>query len=231
MSADEEDITGPENEVEEEEEVETEESRSAGSRLSEETWAEIENAYELGTKKMPELSKEYGVSRQSISRRFKTRNISFGTRAHELRQAQANGVKAAAASKAGQAAIQAAESFADQRREWVEESRVDGYKSLHQVQLIAKKQVAEAIRNNRPMASIDDDLKAVARYQKILIDNVNTRLGILNADAIVDEASLPELLIRDITDEEIHAIQTNADQDDDDGEIIDEVIDASLRDA
>lgn len=161
-------------------------------RMTEAEWAQCVEAYELGIKGTVELAAEFGVTRQALYQRFRSNGIIEGSRAHEIKDA----VKEAAKAQA--------EKFADNRMDWIEETRINGYNALKQAQAIATKIVAEALKKSDPMQTVNEDLKAVKRFQDILVDNINTRLGpILNSDQVTDEESLPSLMLEDLTAEEV----------------------------
>lgn len=198
-------------------------------RLTDAQWAEIVEAYELGVKGITELAEEYGVSRQNLSGRFKINGIQKGSRAGELKQA----VNQAAKAQAAQAAAQA-DRFAEKKAEYIEETRMQGYAALKQVQIIAAKIVIEAHRAGRAMATIDDDMKALRRYQAILTENVRTRLGdVLNANESVDPDDLPALIVEDLTAEEVaeHHREIGALDDDTDIDQLMQSIDQDLGEA
>jgi prophage DNA circulation protein len=177
---------------------------SVGRRLSDAEFAEAKELYELGQLGLVELADKYGVSRQALSKRLKGAGAVKGSRAHEIAAAASAAAKSAAASSA--AAV--AERFADKRAEWIEETRLEGVQALKQARLLARKTVADQLRLGStgaaaPMAAIDDDLKAIARFNKILIDNISEALRILKSDELIEEDNLPTLQISDLTDAEI----------------------------
>ena len=103
-------------------------------RLTDAQWAEIKEFYELGQKSISELAEEYGITRQALSQRFKTHGITGGSRAHEVAAAVNSGV-----TQATQVAAQRqVEKYADHRNEWIEETRVAGYKALKDAERLAK---------------------------------------------------------------------------------------------
>lgn len=168
-------------------------------RLSDAEWAQIVECYELGTKGVGELADEFGVSRQNLSQRFKNHGIKRGARAHEVQSA----VQQAALNQAAAAAARA-ETFAAKKAGWIEETRLQGYQLIKQASAIAAKIVQDQIKANGPMAAIDDDLKAIRRFQLTMIEGVDARLNkILRADEEVDVADLPELPLIDLTAEDI----------------------------
>lgn len=178
---------------------ETNEAGEGRKRLTEGEWAQIVEAYELGIKGVTELADEFGCTRQNLSIRFKAHGIKRGSRAHELQAA----VNQAAVSNAVAAAARA-ETFADKRKAWIEETRLQGYQLVKQASGLAAKAVVEQVKKSGSLAAIDDELKAIRRFQTIIIEGVNARLNdILRADESVDENELPELKIEDLSAEDI----------------------------
>lgn len=183
-----------------EEDIKTEvPGTSPARRISDAEFAEARELYELGKAGLSELAEAYGISRQALSRRFKDVGAKKAVRAHEVAAA------AAAAAKSAPSASTAAalERYADKRADWIEETRLEGVNALKQARLIARKTVADNLKAGHPMAAIDDDLKAIARFNKILVDNIGAALDILRANEHVDEEDLPSLTIEDLTHEEI----------------------------
>jgi predicted DNA-binding protein YlxM (UPF0122 family) len=162
-------------------------------RLTEAQKVEIRDQFELGRKRMTELADEFGVSRQALHKWFKQDGIKYGSRAHELKEAE---------KKAAQAV---AERYAEKRMTWIEETRISAHKDLSAAVQLAKKIVMDAVRATpaRSLAAVDDDLKAAQRFNRILRENYETRLKILNADDVVDKDDLPTLKIDDLTAEQI----------------------------
>ncbi|MBX4911352.1 hypothetical protein HJA82_29000 [Rhizobium bangladeshense] len=173
-------------------------------RLSESDYAEARELYELGKMRLSELGEKFDVSRQALWRRFKQDGVEYGSRAAEVSAAASAGVKAATTAAAAQQTAQV-ERYNEKRAEWIEETRTNGYKALKQADMLAKKIVAEALTKKSPMSTTDDDLKAVHRFQKILVENTLTRLDILRANDLIDEDDLPEIHFEDLTDDDILA--------------------------
>ena len=178
-------------------------------RLTDAQWAEIKEFYELGQKSISELAADYGITRQALSQRFKQHGITGGSRAHEVAAAIASGVATGAQTAAASVGAQGVEKYNDHRTAWIEETRVTGYKALKDAARLARSIVADHIKKASAagatpiMSAIDDDLKAVHRFQKILAENTITRLNVLRSDDIVDEESLPTITFDDLTDDDI----------------------------
>lgn len=183
-------------------------SGNSGRRLTDAEFAEARELYELGKAGLVDLADQFGVSRQALSARLKNAGAVRGSRAHEVAAA----AKKAATSAPSAAATSTIERFADRRSDWIEETRINGYNQLKLARGLAQKAIKDAMAAGRPIASVDDDLKAVMRLNKILCDNIEHTLHLLEADKHVDENDLPTLNIEDLTDEDIlkHHIGTGA---------------------
>jgi prophage DNA circulation protein len=175
---------------------------AGGKRMSEADFTEAKELYELGKAGLAELADQFGVSRQALSARLKTAGAVRGSRAHEIAAA----AKKAVTGAAGASAAATAERFADKRGEWIEETRITGVRSLKLARQLAQKIVQDALAGKHALSTVDDDLKAVQRFNKILVDNLESAMNLL------DEDDLPTLNIEDLTNEDIlrHHIGTGA---------------------
>jgi hypothetical protein len=167
---------------------ETDDGSEKSFRLSDAQWADIKELYETGQSGVVEIADKYGVTRQNLSRRFKAEGLVKNSRApaspiEELPPLPTR--------------------FVDKRPEWIEETKIEGYKIISQAFLLARKIVSDAVKAKKDLGTIDDDLRALGRYHKILVDNVAARLSLLEAAEYVDEEDLPELHIEDLTQDEI----------------------------
>ena len=187
-----------ETEAEVETESETPPAPKPDRRLTDAEWAEIKELYELGKMKMASLADKYGISRQSLFKRFKKDGLVEGSRAHEVQAAIAEGLINSTV-----AAVVASERFSDKRNSWIEETRLSGYKVLKQIELLARKTLMETVTSHASMRSVDADAKSIRKFQDIFIQNTIARLEILKADEVIDEADLPKLLMEDLTNEDL----------------------------
>ncbi|WP_326894361.1 hypothetical protein U8P73_36480 (plasmid) [Rhizobium beringeri] len=176
--------------------------------MSDADFAEAKELYELGKAGLSELADQFGVSRQALSQRLKSAGALKGSRAHEVAAA----AKKAVTGAAGSSAAATAERFADKRGEWIEETRITGFRQLKLARQLAQKVVQDALSAGRSIATTDDELKAVMRLNKILCDNIESTLNLLEADKHGDQNDLPSLNIEDLTNEDIlkHHIGTGA---------------------
>ncbi len=179
-------------------EDEDESSSGDAKRMTDAMAAEATDLYELGVMGLAELSDKFGFSRQALSKRFKKDGVVKGSRAGEVKAVSTTAVLASV------------ERYVDKRSEWVEETRLEGVKALKQANLIARKLVIDQMKKiasgtfpGSSLGDIDGDLRAAARFNKILIDNTLASLQILRADDLVEEDDLPNLFIEDLTNEEV----------------------------
>lgn len=207
MMDEEENLTAPGPEVT----AETAEAEEINLRRQ---WKKIPDAayevarekYETGLADMVEIAMELGVSRQAVHSRFKKDGVVKGSKIAAIKTAAAEAV-----AKAAIEATVVTESYASRREAWIEETRVNGYTALKQTQLMARKIVADQVRSGGALAAIDDNLKTVQRLSKILTENIDAQLKLLNAGTDTGKGA-PKLLIEDLTDEEVleHHIMTGA---------------------
>lgn len=160
-------------------------------RLTDSEFAAAKELYELGKAGIAELAADFGVSRQTLSKRFSSAGVVKGSRAHEI------------AGAAGAAQKATVERFAERRSELIEETRITGLAALKQARLIGQKIVVDQMKARKPLGEVDDDLKALGRFNKVLIDNIDASLRILKSDEHIDEEDLPILTIEDLTDQNI----------------------------
>lgn len=181
------------------EQTNSSEEDNKNRRMTDAEFASATEKYELGTMGISALADEYGISRQALSKRFKNAGIQRGSRAHEIAKATSVAEKNAAAR-----AQAASERFVDIRAEKIEETRIQGYSALKQARLLAQKTIVEEMKKpgGRPEV-VESDLRALARYNKILVDNIEATLKVLKSDEHIDEEDLPSLVVEDLTDQEI----------------------------
>lgn len=190
-------------------EVETSADDNKNKRMTDAEFASATEKYELGTMGISDLADEYGISRQALSKRFKNAGVIRSSRKDEIAKATAKSEKDAAAKAAA-----TAERFTDIRSEKIEETRIQGFSALKQARMLTQKILIDEMK--KPTGGnpefIDGSLRAMGRYNKILVDNLDATLKLLKSDEHVDEEDLPQLIVEDLTDQEIldHHISTGA---------------------
>jgi hypothetical protein len=179
-------------------------------RLTATQWAEIEAHWEYGTMKAVDICKNYGVSGSALSGHFKRHKILRNSKAHLIKKAAAEKIVGAAAIE-----VPLAVEFENKRKARIAQTREHNYSLSQAVASRATKIAKEIIDGTRNEAACAADLKALRHFEMLIEKNTSNRLRILNADAEVDEAKMPTLTFRDLTEEEIQS-KAEADDDDDD---------------
>jgi len=178
------------------------------TRLDPSTWAEVRGLWELGDATLDELSDRYGVSVRALQAHFRKHQRSKGARAAQF---------AAAVQKELFDEELADKDLTAQRARDVREAAYTGCVMIEQLisaQLeLAQKDAALAVR----AASA---LKALSLAAASLERTHNLKYRALGLDKLVVEEQLPVLTLRDLTSDEIEALQAGHDN----GDELDEVL-------
>ena len=166
---------------------EEEAPKSTGKRLTDAEYDAAKELYERGETSLADIAVKFGITRQALWQRFSKDKLVRGSKSKVVE------------------AEKAVENFVNNRSQWIEETRFQGYQALKQVQLVARKIAMDQLKKTppAPMSEVDGDLRAIGRLNKILVDNIGMSLNILQADRHVEENNLPQLLVEDLTDEDI----------------------------
>lgn len=174
--------------------------------LTEAQWAEIVVAHEMGELTATMLAAKYDVSVSGISKGLKKRGAVYGRLAHE------KAAKVAAATTAS-AVLEAVDAASD-RSKRIEETKRDHYNWSTMLAKLAMSKIAKAERDKVPLASIVGDLRALRQAEAIVRGARTERYVLLDMEGEVDEKDLPDLTIRDLTDQELDALRARNDDDD-----------------
>lgn len=204
------------------EELEEKIEAEGGKRLTPAQWAEIKELWELGTADVPEICERFGMKPETLRKRVLRAGLKKGSRAHEVAAATRAGVKAAASAAAGApvAATKTAEELSAERRARIESIREEHLRYNGDLAKLAMSCIAGAVRAGRPPATEDGNLKAIERTVKTLAKIREERWELLDAHGIVNEDELPELSIKNLTDEHIRVLR--AKQASESGELIED---------
>lgn len=193
-----------------------------GRGLSATAWAEIESHWAFDTMTTREICQKWGISPSAITQHFaklrdEGRPIPRGSRKSELTEvAAAKIVENKAASTAGPVAAEAqkAETFESKRRRRIEQARNSLYNAS----------IANHIQFNKIQKLLNDasitpaqaaaDIKALRQMELLIRDNRQNLFSVLDVKSDIDEAALPQLTFRDLSDEEIAKMQEGEDEDD-----------------
>ena len=192
----------------------TEEKEATAKRLTPAEWAEICRLWELGECNLADLSRTYGVTQQAISAYFKRHNIKKGSKAEEVKKAVVAATTAATTATVTKRVL----SFHEQKAERTERTKNQSYQAL---EAIAQMQVGilAKIAKGDPASKYLDDVKTLRLSAQNITITMDGRYKLLEIDSTYDKEALPEIVIRDMTEDDLAKIRA---QDDELSEIIGE---------
>ncbi|AMB48275.1 hypothetical protein [Methylobacterium sp. AMS5] len=193
---------------------------SGEKRLTPAEWAQIKELWELGTAEVNEICSRYGVKPASLRKRFLRYGVKKGSRAHELATATAAAAKTTATAAAPVPAAKTAEQLSAERKHLIEKVRKEHTGYANNLVRAAMGRLADAQRHGRAFSTEDGNLKTIERAMKIVRMGRLEIFDLLNAHDEVDENELPELSIRNLTDEQIKALREK--QEEDDGDLVED---------
>lgn len=160
-------------------------------KLTEAEWAEAKALYETGKMTKVELSKKFGITRQSITLGLNQRGAVYGSKSKAIEDATIEGQKDESRKRAGEIA----------------EMRERQLKATDMLQRLQNKTIGEALHARKPLASQYDEYKALnalIKNQKMLREEF-WEIYDLNRDPDgADE--IPEFIVSEYEPDEIRAI-------------------------
>jgi hypothetical protein len=192
---------------------------TTGKVLTPAEWAEVVTLWELGKVTLVDLSAKFGISPAGLSKGLKKRGAVKGSRAKEVGDAMAKAVLKVTEEDALTAA--------EERQAKINETRKSHYDYAKMLASQIMGRLAKAQKDERPFESEMNNIKTLRIAAQGLATIRQERFAILDADKAVDQDELPELVIRDLTEDEITKLR-NVDTEDDGlelpAELSDEVI-------
>jgi hypothetical protein len=185
-------------------------------RLTPAQWDEARSLYELGDVTMQDLSSKFGISVSAISQKFKTDKVERGSRRKEVAEK--------ATEKAVEKTAEEILSFGQRRKQRIEETKERIYRTSDMIHKLADREMVEANKKGEPIASRAANLKALRLAAAIIESTHKSRAAILEMETDIDELMLPEIIIRDLSDDEIARLQ-NKDEDEFAVEVADDIED------
>jgi hypothetical protein len=182
----------------------------AGKRLPAEKWAEIETHWECATMTAAKIIETYGISLSALKAHFRRHKIVKGSKKHILKKTAEVKIMGTIAAAEDPIAVK----FEQERRGRIAKTRENNYNLSVAVASRATGILKAIMEGTRKEADCANDLKSLRHFEALIKTNTENRLRILKADNEVDEANLPTLIFRDLTEEEIQA-RAEADDDDD----------------
>lgn len=207
-----------------------EEEGKKSKRLTPKQWAEAEALWASGEVTLGQLATKFGITEQSLHRHMKAKGIEKGANADKHAKKVAEAVTAAAVDDATVLAAR------------IRETKEEHYKMSSAIAKLAWQEILTAKQNGSPVAVAVNNLKALDSAMNVMTKARMERWAVLGLDRAdyVDEEGLPELLISELTAEQIQelrdrdfnefeelpdeAVQTDAGgiQDDSDDEVVEE---------
>lgn len=174
-----------------------------GKRLSETEWAEVVSLWETGEVTLDGLSKRYRITTRGLSKGLRDRGATKGSKAGEIAKAVTERVAAAAAESA-------VSSFENLRKPRIEKIKNQYYELRESIQKLVQNELSKAIRDKLPLSSANANLIALDRASRILQMNRDELYVLLDVENSVDEATLPTLNVRAMTEEDERVLQDQA---------------------
>lgn len=160
-------------------------------------WAIAEALWHKGEATADELAKRFGVHRTTIQRHMSAKGIVQGAGAEETRRKVAEAVETAVDDDA---AITAAR---------IKETKDEHYKMASGISKLAWNEVLKTKQDGLPLAAATANLKALDIAMSVMVKARTERWAILGQDRpdAVDTSALPELVIQELTAEQIEDLQ------------------------
>ncbi len=181
----------------------TEEKRKTATVLTPAQWAEAEALWRSGEVTLEDLARRFDIRRETLSRHFARNKVVKGSEAAEHARHVAD--------KLREKALGDRMVIVDRIRE----TKESHYKWSDALAKLAMQALVTAQKKGMPLSTTLNDLKAVHRAAAIVQIARNERWAVLGLDKdVVDEDSLPDLIIHELTPEQIKAMQEAHDADD-----------------
>lgn len=166
-------------------------------RLTPKQWAEAEALWASGEMTKERLGSKFGVSGHAIFLHMQKKGIKKGEKAEEHKKKVSEAVTSAAVDDA---TITAAR---------IRETKEEHYKMSAAIAKMSFNEILEAKRNGSPVAVAMNNLKAFDAAMNVLQKARMERWAVLGLDRAdsIDEDGLPELLISELTADQIQELR------------------------
>lgn len=174
-----------------------EEVKKVRKRLTPKQWAEAEALWAAGEFTKERLGAKFGVSAHAVFLHMQKKGIKKGAKAEEHKKKVAEAVTSAAVDDA---TITAAR---------IRETKEEHYKMSAALAKMSFSEILEAKRSGSPVAVAMNNLKALDAAMTVLTKARMERWAVLGLDRpdAIDEDGLPELLISELTAEQIQELR------------------------
>lgn len=166
-------------------------------RLTPKQWAEAEALWASGEVTLGQLASKFGISEQALGRRMKAKGVEKGANAAKHTKKIAEAVAAAAVDDATVLAGR------------IRETKEEHYKMSSAIAKLAWQEILTAKQNGSPVSVAMNNLKALDSAMNVMTKARMERWAVLGLDRTdyVDEDGLPELLISELTAEQIQELR------------------------
>lgn len=176
---------------------------ASDKRLTPKEWAKLGALWEIGNHSLEQLNQMSGIAKETISRKLKRLGYVKGARAMEHAERVAERMH-----KAAEADV----SVIANRIKQTKENHYDWSAALARMTMA---EIAEAKQKNRPLATTLPNLKAIEKAMSVLEMSRKERFAVLGVDKVENEANdLPDLLVEELSAEEVEYIRNKKQQDD-----------------
>lgn len=166
-------------------------------RLKVKEWAEIEALWATGNATLEELETKFDVNRTTISLRMKAKGITKGCKAEEHRRQVADEVARASTNDASVVAGR------------IRDTKEEHYKMSQGLAKLAWNEILEAKKGKVPLSTVTPNLKAIEVAMNVMQKARMERWAVLGLDKpdSVDVSDLPELMVNELTADQIQVLR------------------------
>lgn len=166
-------------------------------RLTPKEWAEAEVLWANGDMTLTQLASKFGITDRAVHLHMTNKGVKKGAKAEEHKKKVAEAVTTAAVDDA---TITAAR---------IRETKEEHYKMSAALAKMSFSEILEAKRNGSPVAVAMNNLKALDAAMTVLTKARMERWAVLGLDRAdtIDEDGLPELLISELTADQIQELR------------------------
>jgi hypothetical protein len=190
-------------------ETSLEASEKEKKKMTPEKWAELRTLAEVDGVRGSELARRYGISAAAVSKHFTEHGVTVGSKKKIVEEA--------ATEKAAEKIAEVIAEFHIKRKQRITETKVQHYSWATQIAADAMTLRAESKKTGKPIGLFDRDFKALQRLMSIVEHARVERLIVLDAKDEINENELPEIQIRDLSDERIKEMRERDESEDADG--------------
>ena len=180
----------------------TKTGRKRRAKVSPRTWAEIETLYAAGDLSKRDLALRFSITPVAIDRHMRKAGITFASKAREI---------AAAAKVATEKAIIDDATVLAGR---IKETRDQHYQMSANLAKLVWAEILEARKNGHPVGAVLPNIKALQLAANALKQCREERFAVLGLDRpdAQDPSEIPELIVQELTAEQVEALRHAADE-------------------